>query len=128
MSCFVVSDFHVDVLVSWASLRGAPAFIEGMGPRTLAAVLARANRAAYRARYGDPCEEPEPYQHRDASRLSFAQVVKACDCLDYQCSDWSEWQGSTAQRALARIREHAIRLGLPGYDEAAWSLDEGVAA
>ena len=124
MSCFVVPDYHVDVLVSWAVLHKAPAFIEGMGPRTLAAVLARANRAAYRARYGDPCEEPEPYRPRDAQHLSLAQVVKACDCLDYQCSDWSEWEDSTAQRALARIREHAVRLALPGYDDAAWSLDE----
>ena len=124
MSCFVVPDYHVDVLVSWAVLHKAPAFIEGLDPRRLAACLARANRIAYRARYGEQCEEPEPYRHRDAQRLSFAQVVKACDCLDYQCSDWSEWEGSTAQRALTRIREHAVRLALPGYDEAAWSLDE----
>ena len=124
MSCFVVPDYHVDVLVSWASLRGAPAFIEGMDPRRLAACLARANRAAYRARYGEQCEEPERYRHRDAQHLSFAQVAKACDCLDYQCSDWSEWEGSVAQRALTRIREHAVRLALPGYDDAAWTLEE----
>lgn len=124
MSCFVVPDYHVDVLVSWAVLRGAPAFIEGLTPRTLAACLARANRAAYRARYGEQCEDPAPYRHPDAQRLSFTQVVKACDCLDYQCSDWPDWPDSVAQRALSRIREHAIRLALPGYDDAAWTLEE----
>ena len=123
MSCFVVSDYHVGVLVSWAVLRKAPAFFDGLGPRTLAAVLAEANRAAYRERYGEQPEPAVPYQAPEARALSAVQVVKACDCLEYQCSDWSEWEGSTAQRALARIRQHAI-CALPGYDEAAWALDE----
>lgn len=124
MSCFVVPDYHVDVLVSWAVLHKAPAFFDGLGPRTLAAVLAEANRAAYRERYGEQPEPAVPYQCPDARALSAVQVVKACDCLEYQCSDWSEWRGSPAERALARIREHAVRLGLPGYESADWVLDE----
>lgn len=124
MSCFVVPDFHVNVLVSWAVLHGAPAFIEKMGPRTLAAVLAEANRAAYREWYGEQPEPAEPYKAPDASALSPVQVVKACDCLEYQCSDWSGWDGSPAQRALARIRDHAVRMALPGYESADWVLDE----
>ena len=123
MSCFVVSDFHVNALVSWAVLHRAPAFFGGLGPRTLAAILAEANRAAYRSRYGEQPEPAAPYQSQDVRGLSPVQVIKACDCLEYQCSDWSEWQGSTAERALARIRQHAI-CALPGYDEAAWALEE----
>jgi hypothetical protein len=72
-------------------------------------------------------------------------IVKACDCLDYQASDWTSWEGSDANRHLAAIRRAAVTLAfgsmraaaaaladpgqhaireLPGYDAAPWCLDE----
>ena len=47
MSCFVVPAFHIDALVSWAVGTGAPAFIDGLTPRSLAAELYLANCTAY---------------------------------------------------------------------------------
>ena len=123
MSCFVVSDFHVDALVSWAVAHRAPAFPRAMSPSALAAALAEANRAAYRERYGEQCEDAARYVARRAVDISPVQIIKACDCLDYQCCDWSGWEASTAKQLLDRIRQHAVGL-LPGYDEAAWALDE----
>lgn len=126
MSCFVVPDFHIDALVSWAADRGACCFFVGMTPVGLAAALHDANCTAYRCRYGEAVGEEYRFTRR-AVTLSPVQVIKACDCLEYQCSDWPDWSESVAARALARVRDHAISM-LPGYEEARWTLDQGVAA
>jgi hypothetical protein len=124
MSCFVVPDFHIDALVSWAIANHASAFIDGLTPRELAGNLHRANCFAYRERYGEDVGESYTYTYRPAAHaMPAAQVLKACNCLEYQCSDWTDYPGSLAQRALERIREHAITL-VPGYRTAAWTLEE----
>ncbi|WP_353247353.1 hypothetical protein [Limnohabitans sp.] len=145
MSCFVVNDYHVNALVAWGLRHGA---IVGISPDALAHMLACANRAAYAERYqGDQVEPFEGFDRSvDPSHLVPVAVVKACDCLDYQCSDWSSWSGIGSEPAahLAAIRAaalamamagHGIAAGpnaggldygreLPGYDAAAWHLDE----
>jgi hypothetical protein len=124
MSCFVVPDFHIDALVSWAVANGASAFIDGLDPRELAAVLHRANCAAYHERYEEDAGECYTFTMRpEAHAMPAVQILKACACLDYQCSDWTDYPGSTAQRAVERIRDHAI-FYVPGYRAAAWTLEE----
>jgi hypothetical protein len=124
MSCFVVPDFHIDALVSWAVANGAAAFIDGLTPRELAAELHLANCAAYRERYGEAPGESYTFTMRpEVHALPAVQVLKACNCFDYQAGDWSKYYGSTAQRAVERIRNHAITY-VPGYRAAAWTLEE----
>ena len=124
MSCFVVPDFHIDALVSWAVANHAAAFIYGLNPRELAAELHLANCAAYRERYGENPSEGYTFTMRpEVHAMPAVQVLKACACLDYQCSDWSKYQGSPAQLAVERIRNHAVAY-VPGYRAAAWSLEE----
>lgn len=124
MSCFVVPDFHIDALVSWAVANHAEAFIEGLTPRELAAEFHLANCAAYRERYGESGGESYAFTMRpEVHAMPAVQILKACACLDYQCSDWSKYQGSVAQRAVERIRDHAIGY-VPGYRAAAWTLEE----
>ena len=140
MSCFVVSDFHVNALVAWGLRHGA---IVGISPDALAHMLASANRAAYAERYQDD-DQVEPFagfdRSVDPSHLAPVAIVKACDCLEYQCSDWSSWSGAGSEPAahLAAIRANALAraaggryLGpdasaydMPGYAAAAWHLDE----
>ena len=122
MSCFVVPDFHIDALVSWAADNGAAAFVDGLTPSQLARKLFLANALAYRERYGEAV--PLKYKFtRVTTDLEPVAVLKACDCLEYQCSDWSDWSASVQDRALARIRDRAI-ICLPGYRSAAWTLEE----
>jgi hypothetical protein len=124
MSCFVVPDFHIDALVSWAVANHAAAFIEGLDPRGLAAELYLANCTAYRERYGeDPSENYIFTMRPEVHAMPAVQVLKACNCFEYQASSWSEYQGSVAQRAIERIRDHAITY-VPGYRAAAWTLEE----
>lgn len=124
MSCFVVPDFHIDALVSWAIANHASAFIDGLDPRGLARELHAANCSAYRERYGEEVGEEYRYTFRpEVHAMPAVQVLKAVSCLEYQCCSWSGFDGSTAARALERIRGEAIA-HLPGYRAAAWTLEE----
>ncbi len=138
MSCFVVSDFHISALVAWAFANGADL---DASPDATAHGLASANRAAFAERYeGRYQDEVAPFGGLDYSAgldLAPVAIVKACDCLAYQCSDWSAWDQSDACLDLGEIRQVALQLTrgpwspaepddgrpLPGYDAAAWSLD-----
>jgi hypothetical protein len=140
MSCFVVPDFHVSALVSWAVAHGVDLDVS---PDAVAHMLASANRRAYSERYaGRYDSELAPFGGLDRSAgvdLAPVAIVKACDCLDYQASDWSRWNDSDPFGYLVAIRRAAVALAdpagrasasgraLPGYDAAPWCLD-GVAA
>jgi hypothetical protein len=143
MSCFVVSDFHINALVAWASVNGADLDVS---PDALAHELASANRAAFAERYeGRYQDEVAPFGGFDRSvdlvDLAPVAIVKACDCLAYQCSDWAGWDQSGVALDLGEIRSVAVQLArgpwspclpddhhavrnLAGYDAAAWHLDE----
>jgi hypothetical protein len=135
MSCFVVSDFHISALVNWGARAGA---ILGTSPDALAHELASANRSAFSSRYlGRYDSELVPFGGLDRSAgadLAPVAIVKACDCLEYQASEWTCWDRSDAAAHLAAIRAaaqaaclggryHAKPWPLPGYDAAAWTLD-----
>jgi len=139
MSCFVVNDYHISALVAWGLRAGAiPAAVSA---DAVAHELAAANRAAFAERYaGRYDSELVPFGGLDRSAgqdLAPVAIVKACDCLAYQASDWSAWDSSEAAAHLAAIRAAALArcLGgrylpdteartLPGYDLAAWELPE----
>jgi hypothetical protein len=137
MSCFIVPDFHVSALVSWAVAHGVDL---DASPDAVAYVLASANRRAYSERYqGRHDSDVAQFGGLDRSagaELQPVAIVKACDCLDYQASDWSRWNDSDAFGYLVAIRRAAVALAgpagrasasgraLPGYDAAAWCLDE----
>lgn len=139
MSCFVVNDYHVAALVAWGLRAGAiPAAVSA---DAVAHELASANRAAFSERYaGRYDSELVPFGGLDRSagaELDPVAIVKACDCLAYQASDWTAWDSSEAAAHLAAIRAAALArcLGgrylpdteartLPGYDAAAWELAE----
>jgi len=140
MSCFIVPDGHISALVAFAIRQGV--VFEEL-PSAVAQRFADANRAAYSQRYEGRFDfEVAPFNGLDRTAdAGFAPVaiVKACDCLAYQASDWSEWDNSIAARHLRAIRRVAAALADPynsardtcrelsGYERAAWVL-EGVPA
>ena len=65
------------------------------------------------------CEE----MHGGRYRISAVQILKLCDCFEYQACESSDWEASAAYELLERIRHAAIRT-LPGYDDAEWGIDE----
>ena len=125
----------MSALVAWAIRQGLDL---DASPDAVAHELASANRAAFNERYGGRyASDAAPFGGLNRSagaELLPVAIVKACDCLDYQASDWSTWEGSDANRHLAAIRRAAVALAdpagvatsgraLPGYDAAPWCLD-----
>lgn len=119
MSAFLVSDNHLHAICSFASnLRflglSLPDHVD------LFVALKQANVLALHDRYGDPAEKvakPRP----KIIKLPVLAVLKACQCLDYQCSDWSGWKESFAKKHLDLIVSAGV-MELPGYEEAEWAI------
>lgn len=128
MSCFIVSNAHLSAIVGWALRHnlsvgwgnGAYAYMPGLEQEAVN-ILDAANVKSCNARYKEDTPEGDSVYEVDAPILSPIDVIKACDCLAYQCSEWEGFDGSTAQRLLDDIRDGAITR-LPGYESARWSI------
>ena len=132
MSCFIVSDYHIRALVSWAELHNVEL---GFSPVVAAELLAAANRRAYSERYQ---EKDLPgfggFRAVDIVEMHPVEVLKAARCLNYQASDWHAWELSTAAEVLRAIERAALAQleqlhgpavdfrNLRSYAEAAWEL------
>ena len=136
MSCFIVSDFHINALISWAESQRLDL---DYSPAVAAELLAKANRRAYSERYRGETSDPfGGYRREDIGDAVPVEILKACRCLNYQACDWSGWEDSEAAQVLRIIEEAAMRelaevygrraldadggRNLPGYDAAAWEL------
>ena len=128
MSAFLVNDRHIDALLTWAINTpdyGAPRKLDGMTvydqPDLLGQILVDANYRSLSARYGDN-DQPHEYKFRRYPRtLSPVEVIKACDCLIYQCCEFEEWPTTKAYRMVQDMREGAIN-SLDGMNNAAWEI------
>jgi len=49
------------------------------------------------------------------------QIIKACDCLNYQSCEHEAWEASEAKAFVDSLRCSAWHR-LPGYDRAAWEI------
>lgn len=121
MSAFLVSDDHITAICCFADkCRGAGFPQHGK----LFQVLKQANLNALTDRYGDPAERAEEKVGR--LDLGLVEILKAAQCLEYQCCDWDQWDGSEAEKYLRWIKSAAIGR-LPGYAEAHWEVPSGAA-
>lgn len=117
MSAFIVGAYHINVLVSYGVSRNAQYYVPGDGwsyfnegsAPAIAAMLYSENVRSVNHRYSERAKRtghtfrPESWAH-----LSPADIVRACDCLDYQSWEHKGWERSEAKRALRAIRERAI--------------------
>lgn len=123
-----------------ALLIGAPNLATSLNDQDyadlIANVLYKENIRSVQARYPNdswdelpgPCEKPEfirvrQYQYADLSSYSAVQILKACDCLEYQSCETDDYYETPAYKLLDMIRGAAIQ-ALPGYDEASWGIEE----
>ena len=137
MSAFLVSAEHIAALVKYGRDHDVSVYLgEGMVdprlslrkyPALAAFMLYRANVEAVEARYPGADDmvwyrfNEGSFTMADVPSLSAVEVLKACDCFEYQACEWPEWEGSGADRLLWAIRKAAIH-NLPGYDDAAWEV------
>ena len=72
-----------------------------------------------------PIDEVFIYAHSFSSHETPnpVQVLKACDCYEYQSCEHEEWSTSQAKAIIDALRRDAWH-SLPGYDAAAWGAPE----
>lgn len=140
MSAFVVTDFHINLLVSWAASRhgsGAVSYYWNRchrdvrhDPARIASVLYAENVRSVNARYKE-CEPAHGFKFRHIPlgylNLKPVQIIKACHCLVYQSCEAEGWEESEAKAILDGIEAAAVR-SLDGYEDARWALEEGAFA
>jgi len=136
MSAFIVSDYHINVLVSWAAnqhglnavsyyWQGARRYVRDDAKR-VANVLYAENVRSVNARCSEH-EDPSNFHYQPVA-LGYAhstpvQIIKACHCYEYQACETDDWGDSEACAIIDGIKKSAVRI-LPGYDEADWELNE----
>lgn len=121
MSAFIVSDDHIHALVSYA-LGGANDRISTRHDNDqLGQVLVNENYRSVNYRYRAK-DEPPRYSWRPTLRpFKPVEILKACDCYDYQSCETEDYDSTEAARIIQQIRSKAIR-NLPGYESAAWDI------
>lgn len=146
MSAFLVTHEHINTLLRYAShQKFAPHFrlpservIDLTHPYDLqyaAEVLLAQNVASLNACYPDTIAKPEnmpgkcdeiglpityrPFSHKVSRPV---EIIKACDCYDYQACETDDYHQTDAARLVSSIRHCAIG-NLPGYEEAEWDID-----
>jgi len=122
MSAFIVSDTHINALVSYAT-GGGPFRVSDGNPQELGQMLVNENYRSVNYRYRER-DEPHTFRYRPYIKpLKPVEVIKLCDCYDYQSCETDDYEKSEAYRLIQGIRSKALHL-LPGYADAPWGLDD----
>lgn len=89
------------------------------------AILWRENDRSVCARYkGDEnSAQADGYRFKMQTPPKAVEVLKAINCLEYQSCEHDGWKNSTAKALLERIFSEWVAR-LPGYDSAAWSVND----
>jgi hypothetical protein len=109
MSCYIVEQGHINTLVQWAS--HCNAMPEGYTKQETAQLLYAANVRSVNHRY--KLAEPETFTYKEPTSPvpTHAEAFDLIKRLDYQCDNWPEWEGSTAQQLLKNWALLASREG-----------------
>lgn len=149
MSAFIVSTDHIDYLVTAAAeagiggggvywhdpAQGQTERVDYTNASEIGARLLAANIASVAYRYDTipageslpgPVPNPTPDEYEfspfHVTAIDPVQVLKACDCYEYQSCERPEWLGSPAWRFVDALRGAYIGR-LKGYDGARWEID-----
>jgi len=130
MSAFVISDKHINSMLSWANRKmdgisyGGKiySFKNTEDLQAMAQAMLNENYRSVNFRYAH-------HGHTEPHEIIFnfehihdpVQVIKACHCFNYQCCETSDWEKSFAYIINEYILSHATRC-LPGYDDAEWEI------
>lgn len=133
MSAYLVPDYHINALVSWAAGRhGSNAVSYYWGgkhrevrndEKRIASVLYAENVRSVNARYKSADPAHGFVFKRVVNVLNPIDVIKGCHGYGYQACEAEGYEESEAFAIVAAIAQSAIR-SLPGYEESnAWCID-----
>ena len=132
MSAFVVTHGHINFLVNAAMKGDFPRIKPGDDKEAdrVGNMLWKENRRSVAERYprcgpdslpGTIPSESEYVHSYTYAPVTPVQVMKACDCLNYQSCERDDWEESEACKFLTRLRESWSRK-VAGYDDAEWAI------
>ena len=136
MSAFVVDDMHIRYLVQAGSVYGVnyyqpdeTANASGyqqiptrLNETTICRKLLTQNYRSVEYRYQEPAEEVPAIRYQPVMLpMTPVQVIKACDCYDYQACETPDYDQTPEHRYINHLRKAAIR-ALPGYEDAAYEI------
>jgi len=137
MSAFVVGNDHINALLNWAIHHQVSYYLPATKERVqitafsateVGQILLDANERSVGIRYPDDHEMPRGHSEAFAFKLcglprlkSAVQIIKACHCLDYQCCEADDWEGTIAHRIMSAILSAATH-EVPGYAAAQWEI------
>lgn len=144
MSAYIVEKATIDAILTFA-LKGRQKFgtikrinsdhrpgeytvVGDYTPDQIGQALWDENVRSVNARYREQSEF-EIYKFRavyklpgkDGRYLAPIDIIKICQCLEYQSCEHDGWQDSFAKDFLDRVVDACIR-ALPGYEDAPWGL------
>lgn len=130
MSAYIVSPDHITALLAGFAAqrrlrRCTPLSNEELTEIGQQLLLENCRSVAYRYdKAVDVCWQNyrfnPKYAFNPPVRLT-SQLLKLCDCIEYQSSERDDWYGSAAFRKLNEIRGVLIS-SLPGYDDGPWEF------
>ena len=141
MSAFVVSDTHIDALVSVGLAFARPsepmvwhhAGPDGLerafelrpdNPTEVGAMLLTANQSSVNLLYGERGGTKPAYSFRRLSGIPDPVVIlKAIACFEYQCCEHPGWAASQARQFCQELQDRCMGR-LPGYEQAPWALSD----
>ena len=124
MSAWIVSDAHIDALITYAHSGGYDRVNRPETETELGQILVNENYRSVNARYRNEYGEPHRYTFKPYidKPLKPVVVIKLCNCFDYQACETDDYPKTPAAHIVESIRDRAIS-NLPGYDDAPWGLD-----
>jgi len=128
MSAFVVSDKHINTLLTWANhcIRSIEwegknwYFDDSDDLQKLAEIMLTENYRSVNYRYSEQ-ETPHQIEFHFEPDATPMQIIKACNCYDYQCCETDNWKETFAYKINEWIKESAIQR-LPEYEQAQWEI------
>lgn len=129
MSAFNVNEYHISQLIKYGAHRGVGMCYQGKFDRKiegneqlLLGMLVKTNDDSVNHRYEENVPSMPGEYIPDYNRiLTAVQVIKACECFDYQSCEIDNYESTDAAKTIDAIRKRAIS-ALPGYNEAEWEI------
>ena len=128
MSAFIVSKNHINTLVNYGYHNRLYRYISEDNilrfndePTKIGQILVDENYKSINYRYE---EDEEHYKYKfnlSLKNYSPVQIIKACDCYDYQACETPDYDKSVAYKLIDTIRARAIN-SLDGYEKAEWEI------
>lgn len=126
MSAFIVGNYHISVMLqdivpgAYYYWNGVAYYLNG-NRRAVGQKLLNENYRSVNYRY-DKRQDPLDFRLASLNRqYSPIEIIKACDCYDYQACETTDWKDTEAHAIVKMLRERAI-CALPRYEEAAWEI------